>query len=301
MRILIMNFFRIFLLLLTFRLHFPLILRVRQPNGMLVRVQINGLNSTLQELHSEIKKHIEDTNSCNISISGTAFSFDTLKDINSTIDSLKLKSGDVVSLHRTDKVSEISRGESTSRVKIQAKKASRASIADLEKRKKGLFQLKIPKADLLNQLQVSNTIERILTRIGHRGGIALLLGHVIKNETNTASANKNTKSIAVHKVLAAAEIECGNIPQDLLSSSSQVSTIRRIESIASNLGLKVLGCCMSTGDKNLWSESHVFAGIQIQHILGEQICPFVVLRYKNHFYEIEVAFINNGGIFQHLQ
>ena len=131
--------------------------------------------------------------------------------------------------------------------------------------------------------------------------IALLLGHVIKNETNTASANKNTKSIAVHKVLAAAEIECGNIPQDLLSSSSQVSTIRRIESIASNLGLKVLGCCMSTGDKNLWSESHVFAGIQIQHILGEQICPFVVLRYKNHFYEIEVAFINNGGIFQHLQ
>eukprot|EP01035_Chromulina_nebulosa_P064542 gene64542-88285_t len=176
--------FILYSVLLLSGVYTSFILRVRQPDGMLLRIQVSS-NSTMSAICDEIRRtqqtrsetHINDTTAFNLSISGSILSFDQLKQSNSTVDFYNIKSGDIVQLIRTETLSKstgIKRGQSPSSVdtKTHSRSTKRSlTIADLEKRKKSLFQFKILKADRSKQLRVSKSVQRILSRISSNGGV----------------------------------------------------------------------------------------------------------------------------------
>lgn len=266
------------------------ILRVRQPDGMLLRIQVSS-NSTMSALCNEIRRtqqfqsqtQINNTAAFNLSISGSILSFDQLEQSNSTVEFYNLKSGDIVHLIRTETVSKITgikRGQSppSADTKTHSKSTKRSlTIADLEKRKKSLFQFKILKADRSKQLRVSKSIQRILNRISNKGGVVLLLGDLLDKEIED-TGKKSRTTLTCHDIIAATELHCGAIPNDLLSSSNCKDQIARVESIASGLGLKVLGCGVCSEKGRYWGPEHVYAGLQVMSQVQHAVHSFVILR-----------------------
>ena len=270
------------------------ILRVRQPDGMLLRVEVSH-NSTMSTLYNEIRRaqqsitqtHINGISAFNLSISGAILSFDQLEKSNSTVEFYNLKSGDIVQIIRTEtesKTTGIKRGRSTSSIHIQthSKSSKRSlSIADLDKRKKSLFQFKIAKADRSKQIRVSKNIQRILSRISTQGGVALLLGDQLDKEIEDTK-KKSRATLQCYDIVAATELHYGAIPNDLLSTSDYKDHITRVESIASRLGLKVVGCSICSDKGRYWGPEHVFAGLQVMSQVKQQVTSFVILRYYSN-------------------
>ena len=268
-----------------------LILRVRQPDGVLLRVEVSH-NSTMSTLYNEIRRaqqsitqtHINGISAFNLSISGAILSFDQLEKSNSTVKFYNLKSGDIIQIITESKTTGIKRGRPTSSIHIQthSKSSKRSlSIADLDKRKKSLFQFKIAKADRSKQIRVSKNIQRILNRISTQGGVALLLGDQLDKEIEDTKKKSHT-TLQCYDIVAATELHCGAIPNDLLSTSDYKDHITRVESIASRLGLKVVGCSICSDKGRYWGPEHVFAGLQVMSHVKQQVTSFVILRYYSN-------------------
>ena len=260
-----------------------IVLRVRQSNGMLSRVDFVSKNTTIADLCRSVVA-VSNSSQYNISIAGIEYSYLDLIHNLTMISETDLKNGDIVSIIRKEAF--VTSSSSTPRHKkvavseLLSRKSKTVTIADLEKRKKGLFSFKFPKSDPSKSLRVTYSIERILSRINMKGGVAMLLG--IPSNNSVVGSNLPAK----YDACAAVELEAGRaLPTDL-STSLYSRSIEKVAKIASSLGLQVLGCCIRSEDGSYWSVKHVHSALQIQQQLVNNSCvdamnnTFIVLRYE---------------------
>lgn len=147
------------------------------------------------------------------------------------------------------------------------------------------LQIKLSRQkDTTNEIKMNSKINDVLNRLsGVRNGMAVLLGKSKARDVSTSNEPQSPSSFTFD-VMGAVLVVFSNdsSPSPLLTSSERVD-LSRIDALATDLGLEVVGCAVGTRDSKgigrSWSAAHVQSVVQLGQALRRNPSELVVLRW----------------------
>jgi len=282
------------------------ILRVRLPNGLFQRLEVDEEKESISDLRNRlISEGILSEENISFVLKDQIYSAKSVSasidDERITIKNLGISSGDILSINRPASKKAVSKPTVTS-PKTGGKKVIKknpSSIADLEKKRKEMIKIIRQKGSNNRLVSMTSSAGRILNRLAENGGYALLLGKNVpiipeKNTKKGNSISAITKSdnavkerievhaiCEIHQFLSNGEISVNFLPENL----SDIPAVTVFTEIAKALGLSVVGCCVGSpeqqkdGKSTMWSSDHLFAALQLRSSTAteEELKSFVVI------------------------
>ena len=248
-----------------------MLFRVRLANGQVIRHEADGDDLNINQFKQNMlsQGYIASLNDT-ISFNNVAYNATDSRE------TIQVTEGDMITIISSTKPSTLSSTNTTIKgVSRQTNtKKGIQTIADIEKHRRSLVKITRQKANSSRSVILSPSTGRILNRITKHGGVALLLGKINQRQISTTSlgskflVNRNKKTVQEFvssecvEVHAACEL-CSNSNNDKLfkpsTSIEKVALISVLLTIASDLGLSIVGTAISTGQASyvLWSPDHV--------------------------------------------
>lgn len=275
-----------------------LTLRVKQTNGMISRILIDEVNSTLSDLSRMIKQVINVSDADNVVFTNVNTTFTSLVSNKTTLSQLSIRNGEIISLFSNDlrNTSTIPRRIISNKSKVPISthlKKHSMSIADIEKHRGKLIKIKRQKANASTIVRLSSSSQRILTRLTTSGGgIALLIGRYTDNR-NSVKNKKKSKATSISimskddeclkyiDIEGLVELSIGNFSVNS-GLIDEIGTFisKKVSNLANSIGLEVIGCCIASNnsESSSWSSLHVHLALQLLPFSTSKK-NFVILRY----------------------
>ena len=287
-------------------------LRIRLPSGATQRLVVDEQEETVESLRIKIVGQGWVPHNSNMTVKGLLYATEDGQKNQTRLSDIGLSQGEIVTV-----ISPASSDASPTFAKSKAAGAKQAekygdaaatpaatstggvkraaSLAELQRLRKEMIKVTRQKSTGKRAVAVSSSAARILNRLS-KGGVALLLGRNMTepaaagaassgSKTRVMSSGSNDKNAARRECIevhAACEIFAGtSLPDDLIASAAvDAISLSVLKDIATNLGLKIVGCAIGVPGKTdkdppcLWSPQHVAAALQLKTLASG---PFVVL------------------------